>query len=88
MADLTPQERQNAKLIFEGKVEGREACIHCGGIHLRACRRVKRAEWHPDGSLLKVWYWPDGSWSEANTVWPEEIYDDEPEEEPIDTEKA
>ncbi len=72
---LTPQEKQDARNILEGRVSGREACQHCGGIHLRACRRVKRAEWHPDGTLLKVWYRKDGEWNEDSIVWPEAAYE-------------
>ena len=72
---LTPQQKHDARLILEGKVEGRAPCIHCGGIHLRACRRVRRAEWHVDGTLLKVWYWPDGKWDESEIQWPEDAYE-------------
>lgn len=77
MANLTPQQRHDARLILEGKVSGRSACEHCGGVHLRACRRVKQAEWHADGTLIKVWYWPDGKWDESEIVWPEDAYDDD-----------
>lgn len=74
--DLTPQQLQNARLILEGKIEGKAACIHCGGIHLRACRRVRHAKYHVDGTLLEVWYWPDGKWDESEIVWPEDAYDE------------
>lgn len=75
---LTPQQRSDARLVLEGKVQGQAPCQHCGGIHLRACRRVKSAEWHPDGTLLKVTYWKDGGWkewSDDEVVWPEDAYD-------------
>lgn len=74
---LTPQQKHDARMILEGNVEGRSACLHCGGIHLRACRRVRRAEWHVDGTLLRVWYWPDGKWSEDEICWPEDAYQDD-----------
>lgn len=77
MSDLTPQQRQDAKNILEGRTPGQSACQHCGGVHLRACRRVRRAEWHPDGTLLKVWYWKDGEWDESEILWPEDAYDDD-----------
>ena len=74
---LTPQQKHDARMILEGNVEGRSACVHCGGIHLRACRRVKRAEWHVDGTLLRVWYRKDGSWNEDEICWPEDAYADD-----------
>jgi hypothetical protein len=80
VSELTAQERYDARQILEGKVKGREPCVHCGGLHLRACRRLKRAEWHSDGTLLKAWYWPDGKWDESEIVWPEDIYDEGEEE--------
>jgi hypothetical protein len=75
-SELTAQQRHDARQILEHKVQGREPCMHCGGIHLRACRRVKKATYHADGSLLKVEYWKDGDWSEDEILWPEDIYDD------------
>jgi hypothetical protein len=79
---LTPDERAAARLIFEGKAEGRQRpCLHCGGIHLRACRRVKRVAWHPDGSIIEAEYWPDGDWDEADITWPEEAYENDLDEE-------
>jgi hypothetical protein len=80
VSELTAQERFDARQILEGKVKGREPCVHCGGLHLRACRRLKRAEWHSDGTLLKAWYWKDGQWDESEIVWPEDIYDEAEEE--------
>ena len=81
MADkLTPQQKHDARLVLEGKIEGQAACIHCGGIHLRACRRVKRAEWHPDGSLLRVVYWADGKWDESEIIFPEAAYESDSDE--------
>lgn len=76
---LTREQRYQARQIFEGIISGRGPCVHCGGVHLRACRRVKSAEWHVDGTLLKVEYWPDGKWDEDNIAWPEEAYDDDDE---------
>ena len=37
-----------------------QRCSHCGGAHARACPRVKRMEWHPNGQLAAVEFWPDG----------------------------
>lgn len=80
MASLTPEEKAEARLIFEGKApSGQKPCLHCGGIHLRACRRVKKIKWHTDGTTLEAEYWPDGRWDTADITWPEEAY--EPDEE-------
>lgn len=74
--DLTPEERESARGIFEGK--GNTApCMHCGGVHLRACPRVKKITWHVDGTCTSAEYWPDREWSDANIVWPEDAYDEE-----------
>lgn len=50
-----------------------EACKHCGGIHARACPRIKKMNFHSNGSLAEVEFWSDGQWSDDNVVWPEEI---------------
>jgi len=80
MADteISAEERQAARLIFEGKApSGQRPCFHCGGVHLRACRRVKSAEWHTDGTVIKAEYWPDGAWDETGIIWPEDAYEDD-----------
>jgi hypothetical protein len=51
-------------------------CIHCGGLHLRACRRVKMLKWRNREEPDSVEYWGDGKWDEAGIVWPEDVYDD------------
>jgi hypothetical protein len=56
-------------------------CPDCGGFHLRACPRVKSQEWLGNGNRVKVEYWPDGSWDESAVIYPEDVYDDSPEEE-------
>ena len=48
-------------------------CQHCGGAHARACPRVKRLEWHPNGELAAVEFWPEGAWSTDGVLWPEDI---------------
>lgn len=35
------------------------SCVHCGGFHVRACPRVRRIEWHPNGVMAAVEFWPD-----------------------------
>lgn len=50
-------------------------CTHCGGRHVRACPRVKRMSFHPNGALAAVEFWPDGKWSDEHVLWDEEIGD-------------
>lgn len=48
-------------------------CTHCGGRHTRACPRVKRMQFHPNGALAAVEFWPAGKWDETEIIWPEEL---------------
>jgi len=58
---------------FRTRFNNGEACKHCGGIHARACPRVKRMTFHPNGSLAEIEFWEAGVWPEDNVAWPEEI---------------
>lgn len=49
------------------------ACKHCGGIHNRACPRIRRMAFHPNGALSEVEFWPDRKWSDDAVVWPEDV---------------
>lgn len=49
----------------------RRQCRHCGGVHSRACPRVRRLCYTDGGSLTEVEYWPDGKWSDEFVIWPE-----------------
>lgn len=55
------------------------ACVHCGGLHLRACPRVKRMRFRPQPGqrieLIEVEFWPDGEWSDLGVIWPEDVFD-------------
>lgn len=87
MADedvLTPEEISAAKDIFEGRDKGRSGCVHCTGIHdqvrglapaRQPCPRVKSAEWHPDGTILRVEYWPHSEWLDPDKIiFPSDVY--------------
>lgn len=83
---LTGEERDAAKLIFEGKVEGKTACHYCAGIHAtvanlaasrQPCPRIRRIEWHADGTVLNVEFWPPNEWADENTIFPHDVYGDE-----------
>lgn len=84
---LTPDQKADARAIFEGTAE-RGACHFCAGIHAfvaglpdsrQPCPRVKRVEWHPDGTVLTVEHWPPGRW-EHDVIFPADVYDDDEEE--------
>lgn len=52
-------------------------CTHCGGRHTRACPRVRRMKFHPNGTLAAVEFWPEGKWSDEHVIWPEDMETDE-----------
>lgn len=68
-SELTPQEQEVARQQWRtGK------CTWCGGLHMRACPRVAAFEFANDGkTVVKVEFWPDGQWPDANVVWPEDM---------------
>lgn len=48
----------------------KQECQFCGGVHTRVrCPRVQEAEFHENGSIKRVVYWPDGKWSDEGTIW-------------------
>lgn len=49
------------------------ACSHCGGRHTRACPRVKRLQFHPNGQLASVEFWAAGKWDDSNIIWQEHL---------------
>lgn len=72
---LTPAQKRDAQQIFaEGK-----ACVDCGGIHQRACPRIRRQVWIGQGSgagtRTEVEYWR--TYDDTGVIWPEDAFDDE-----------
>ena len=72
---LTRQEKLDAQAIFAAD----QACEDCGGIHKRACPRVKRQVWLRTGAgageRTEVEYWAE--YDQAGVIWPEDAYDPE-----------
>jgi len=67
---LTPEQR--ATLLAN-------ACAHCGGVHARACPRVKRLQFGADGrQVIEVEFWRDGRWDETRVKWIEDLSLDAP----------
>jgi hypothetical protein len=71
--ELTSEEKAYAReQISQGK-----ACPHCGGLHLRACRRVRRFVFRKQDEIQEVEFWRDGQWDEDGIIWPEDVYEGE-----------
>jgi len=48
------------------ELEKHDPCGHCGGYHARACPRVKRMEWAPNGAIVvavEFWPWAEVDWT-------------------------
>lgn len=83
MSDLSDEEKEAAREIFEGRVDGKTACHFCAGIHAavagleahrQPCPRIRRIERHPDGTVLVLEFWPPGRW-ESSVIFPEDVYE-------------
>lgn len=70
---LTRQEKLDAQAIF---TRG-DACPDCGGIHQRACPRIRRQVWLRTGAgageRTEVEYWPE--YDQTGIIWPEDAFD-------------
>ena len=72
---LTRQQKLEAQEAFAAE----KACPDCGGLHQRACNRVKRVESLGNGNITVVEYWND--WKQPGVIWPEDAYDPDQDEE-------
>lgn len=74
---LTPEEKRAAQAIFRGEVPGKVPCEDCGGIHQRACPRIRRQVWVGQGSgagtRVEVEYWK--TFDETGVIWPEDAFE-------------
>jgi hypothetical protein len=53
-----------------------ERCTWCGGLHVRACPRVKSFRFDGAGEkVLEVTFWRDGDWDDSFVSWPEDVPD-------------
>lgn len=76
-AGLEPEDRTALLAIDKATgltvFEGRQ-CRHCGGVHSRACPRIRRMRYTDSGNLAEVEYFPAGMWAqdaETYVIWPE-----------------
>jgi len=53
-------------------------CAHCGGYHVRACPRVRRIEWHSNGHISSVEFWPSNRVDWTGVVFEDESDDNGP----------
>ena len=72
---LTAEQKTAAR--EEMKAQG-GPCIHCGGLHSRACPRVRRVKWD-GGKPVEAEYWRDGKWPTDDVLFPDDIAEDEEE---------
>lgn len=70
---LTEGEKVLLRQVFPDRPA--TSCEDCGGYHLRACPRIKRQEWHPNGNRISVEYWP--AWDTSETIWPEDVFEED-----------
>lgn len=56
--------------------QGDDACSHCGGYHARACPRVRRIEFHPNGVVGSVEFWRHDQIDWTGVVWTDDADDD------------
>lgn len=73
MITYTPEEKAGYREQFEKGA----ACTHCGGLHLRACPRVRRIVFKGTDGIAEVEFWKHGRWPTDVIVWPEDVYEDD-----------
>ncbi len=82
MAKLSKQQREEARQVFDEHGQ----CQNCGGLHARACPRVKRMHMRyseTKGSQLRELiesefeYFDHGSWPLDDVIWPEDCFEDD-----------
>jgi hypothetical protein len=69
---LTPDEQADARQLFQ---QPERVCGYCGGIHMRACPRVREIEFYDSGKLKRMTFWREDEWNDSFIVWPEMAYD-------------
>jgi hypothetical protein len=76
---LTPEqarkllEEQDNGFMGRRTLFAEKACQHCGGVHVRKCPAVKQLEYHPDGKVKRVVYYPHGQWPADEVLWLEDV---------------
>lgn len=77
--------KAESRRAFEGRLEGKTACHHCGGLHgwvaglhawQQPCPRIKKVVRNGDGQATDVEYWPPGTW-ERGIIFPDDVFDED-----------
>lgn len=66
--DLDEEQRESVRQRFSSG----EGCPHCGGLHLRACPRVRRMMFHGQ-EISEIEFWAHGDWPTTDILWPEDF---------------
>lgn len=66
------RELTEAEVAALDEMDQDPTCHHCGGIHARACPRVRRMEFHPNGVVAAVEFW-----SHRETDWTGVVFEDQ-----------
>jgi hypothetical protein len=65
---LSSQDKQDAQELQD------QYCPWCGGLHARACPRVKRLAYDQSGkNVIEVEFWRADEWGSEHIVWPEDL---------------
>jgi hypothetical protein len=85
--DVSPENLEAARKIFEGKDKDRFACLFCAGIHnmvagvpreRQPCPRIKSIQYHTDGvTILSIEFWPKAGRWEEDVVFPDMLVAEE-----------
>jgi hypothetical protein len=68
------------KAAYREQFERKAQCVNCGGLHLRACPRVKRIVMRNKEEVSEVEFWAWGWWPTEGIIWPEDVYEGDEEE--------
>jgi len=65
--------REQARAIFSGEDKEHPPCQDCGGVHARACPRIRSVHTmiNDQGIVVsrEVTYWPPGQWEHHCIFW-------------------
>ena len=78
---LLSRQRAAGRSLTEDEIKDLEEsdakCSHCGGYHVRACPRVRKIEFHQNGLIASVEFWPYGEVDWSHVAFEDQGPDDE-----------
>lgn len=75
VAAIEAAEREVFAKLFAEQLGKLGVCGHCGGVHVRACPRVKRIVFTTGGEIAEVEFWE--TWDDSEVIFPSDLEDDE-----------